>query len=176
MRLDDRAADREADAHPAGLGGDEGLEQPVRDLVRDAGAGVRHGDLDHLLRELLRASTVSSRRSLCCMASRALRIRLTMTCWIWTRSASTDFSAWGHPDTGDDALLLGADQCQGARLLDQPADRLSMRRSVSPRVTNSRRRRMIWPARRACSAVLSRTSIVSAMASGSAAPEADGSP
>ena len=35
---------------------------------------------------------------------------------------------------------------------------LSTRRSLSPRATKSRRRRMIWPARSACSAALSRAS------------------
>src|SRR3546814_11949995 len=43
--LDDRPADREAQAHAIGLRADEGREQLVGDLRRYPGAGVGHDDL-----------------------------------------------------------------------------------------------------------------------------------
>ena len=50
MRLDDGAADRQAHSQTLRLGGEEGLEQPLRGGGRDAGAGVAHGDFRHALR------------------------------------------------------------------------------------------------------------------------------
>jgi CheY-like chemotaxis protein len=41
MRLDDGAADREADPHPGLLGGDEGLEQPQRSSRRELTVATR---------------------------------------------------------------------------------------------------------------------------------------
>ena len=63
------------------------------------------------------------------------------------------------------ADLTHPDERQGAGLLDQLARRFSIWRSLSPRATNSRKRRMIWPARRACSAARSSASLTLGTAS-----------
>src|SRR5690606_6361481 len=47
VRLDDRAADRQADAHAMHLGREERLKQLSCDFLGDAGARVGDADLDH---------------------------------------------------------------------------------------------------------------------------------
>src|SRR5579859_4086114 len=47
LRLDDRAADRQADAHALRLGGHERLEQTVRNRWRETAARVADANLDH---------------------------------------------------------------------------------------------------------------------------------
>src|SRR6185436_7854736 len=49
MCSDDRAADREAEAKAALLGGREWLKEMVRDLRRDAASGILDGDLHRLV-------------------------------------------------------------------------------------------------------------------------------
>ena len=51
VSLDDRAADRQSHAHAGFLGGEEGLKQIWNDVVLEAGAGVGHLDLDHVVRD-----------------------------------------------------------------------------------------------------------------------------
>ena len=46
MRFDDRAANRQSHAHPAGLGAEEGTEHPLQIVWLDADAAVLHGDDD----------------------------------------------------------------------------------------------------------------------------------
>ena len=53
------------------------------------------------------------------MASMALRMRLSRTCWIWIRSASTSGASGVEIESDPDALLLGSHESKGARLLDQ---------------------------------------------------------
>src|SRR5262249_61189257 len=43
--FDDRAADRKPEAQAVALGGEEGLEEPADDGLRNAGAGVAHDEL-----------------------------------------------------------------------------------------------------------------------------------
>src|SRR5438034_3685479 len=49
MRLDDRAADRQPHAHPAGLGREEGAEYLIQVVRGDAAAGVLHGHTDAIV-------------------------------------------------------------------------------------------------------------------------------
>src|SRR5262245_28879210 len=49
VRLDNGAADRQADAHAVALVGDEGLEELRHQFRRDPGAGVGHADGDHIV-------------------------------------------------------------------------------------------------------------------------------
>src|SRR5690242_14576800 len=49
MRLNNRARDRQPDAHAVGFGGDEGLKELVGDLGRDAAAGIGDADFDHII-------------------------------------------------------------------------------------------------------------------------------
>src|ERR1700688_152149 len=44
--FDDRTADREAHTHPAGFGGEEGSEQPIRVLGGDSDTAVLHRHLN----------------------------------------------------------------------------------------------------------------------------------
>ena len=44
VRVDDRAADRQAHAHAAGFGGEEGIEQPIGILGGHADTAVAHRD------------------------------------------------------------------------------------------------------------------------------------
>src|SRR5262245_49617253 len=46
VAFDDRARDRQANAHPVALGRDERLEELRRNFGGDAGAGVRYADFD----------------------------------------------------------------------------------------------------------------------------------
>ena len=99
--------------------------------------------------------TISSRRGECAIASSALRNRLTSTCWIWTRSASTRSYSGSRLKPQLDALFAGAGQTERAGFLDQLATGFRRASRISPRETKSRSRRMIWPARSACSAARS---------------------
>ena len=49
VRLDNRAANREAETHAVGLGGNEGFEQLAGDAVGKARSAVGDGDLHHAL-------------------------------------------------------------------------------------------------------------------------------
>jgi hypothetical protein len=49
MCLDDRAADRQSDAHAGFLGGKEGLKKTLHHVFSEAGSGVGYGDFDHII-------------------------------------------------------------------------------------------------------------------------------
>ena len=119
MRFDDRPADRQADAHAVRLGRDERLEQLRRDRRRDAGAGILDDDLDQPL-GAARVRDASGRRAgASIIASMALRIRLTSTCWIWMRSTKHLIAARIELELDVDAMLARADQRQRIRFVDQ---------------------------------------------------------
>src|SRR6516162_3329050 len=50
MRFDDRARDRQTDPHAMAFGRDKWLKQLIGDLRRDACAGIRDADFDHVIR------------------------------------------------------------------------------------------------------------------------------
>ena len=87
----------------------------------------------------------------------ALRIRLSRTCWICTLSASTK-SARGSNSKRTRTPLSLAPTSASALASSTSFFTSSTRRSLSPRATKSRKRRMICPARSACSAALSMAS------------------
>ena len=113
-----------------------------------ARARTRVGDGDHHHGAVGRCSgDNSSRRGNPSMASIALRIRLSITCWIWTRSTSTRSLDGSSRKVTRTPFSLTPTSARAPASSTSLA-RLSSRFSVSPRATKSRRRRMIWPARK----------------------------
>ena len=109
-------------AHALALGGDEGLEQLLaRPPAPDAARRYRRRSTSHQRRRNSAPVVITSRRALddSAMASMALRIRLSSTCWIWTLSASTRSALGSSRNEHVDPVLPGADQGQRAGLLDQ---------------------------------------------------------
>ena len=66
--------------------------------------------------------TASSRRGDSAIASIALRIRLTSTCWIWTRSATTRSQAGSSSNFSSTPCSREPTKRQRRRLLDQLGD------------------------------------------------------
>ena len=100
MRRDDALREGQADAGAAAglpLGGEEGLEDAVAHLLRNAGSGVGHVDQHRpaWLIEVRMVSTFSNAApfSIACWA---LTIRLTSTWWSWSRSPSIGRQAAGN--------------------------------------------------------------------------------
>ena len=110
MCFDDRSAHRQPDAHAAGLGREEALEQPRELLGRDARASI--GDLDarrsgswSVVRMVRRRS---SRPSIACTALIAM---LAITCCSCTRSARMS----GRSDSSSSTVAMDWRRSSGPR-------------------------------------------------------------
>ena len=150
MSLDDRPADRQAHPHPMLLRGYEGLKK----LSRHFGGKSRPRILD----TQLDMGVVDEPRGY---------LELPAGCFLHGLDGIADQVEEDLLDLdpvdenqrrirveierNPDALLLGSHESQGARLFDEPLQRLDLM-LASPRDTNSRSCRMTSPARRASSA------------------------
>jgi hypothetical protein len=155
MRHDDRPADRQADAHPGSLGGDEGLEQPLADIGRQARAGVAATVTSTRLPSAdRRVAITSSRTGEPAIASAALRTRFSSTCWIWTRSMKTSVAAGSNRSvraTRRPSLPMSARAATSSIVLC----RFSICRSALRLRARSRTWRIVAPARSVCWLALS---------------------
>ena len=90
MSLNDRAADRQPDAHAAALRRIEGIKDLVHALTVKAHAGILDGH-SHAFTVFPLGSDQQLARAIIAptIASEALRSRFMMTCWSWTRSPVT---------------------------------------------------------------------------------------
>src|SRR6266516_4465268 len=153
VRLDDRPRDRKADAHSLALGGDEWLEQLRRDFLGNSRPGVGNADRDHVV--IGRAGGNDQLAAMRCLHG-VDRIAYQVDQDLLHLHPVGEHQARPRvePKCDPHSLLLGADERQRARLLDEFGDAFYPPLSF-PRETKSRSRRMIWPARSACSAALS---------------------
>ena len=90
MRLNDRTADRQSHTHAIGLGRVKGVEETIQAFGLQAGAGILNAD-DHAP-VLSRSVRINSSRRISLdslIASTALRMKLSITCWSWIRSPAT---------------------------------------------------------------------------------------
>src|SRR5262249_27862367 len=121
MRLDDGARDRQPDPHSLRLAGDEGLKQLRGYFRRNAGAGIRHAHRDH-------AAGTGRRRDGELAAIRILH-RLDGIAHEIEHDLLDLHLVGEHQvergielESDSHAALLGADQGECARLLDQLLD------------------------------------------------------
>src|SRR5215813_54316 len=130
--LDNSAADRQADTHAVALVGDEGLEELRHQFRRDPGPGVGHADGDHIvvagrggndelasLRRLHRLDGISQQ-----VEQHLLNLH-------FVDEHEIDGRVELKPDTN--TLILGSDQRQGARFLNEPLDAFHPALAVTPR-------------------------------------------
>src|SRR5499427_4272439 len=130
--LDNGAADRQADTHAVALVGDEGLEELRHQFRRDPGAGVGHADGDHIvvadgggndelasLRRLHGLDRISQQ-----IEQHLLNLHL-------VDEDGVDGRVELKPDPN--TLILGSDQRQGARFLNEPFDAFDPTLAVAPR-------------------------------------------
>src|ERR1044072_5871634 len=119
MAGDDRMADGKANAHSVRLGAEEGLEQPIGHLRRQARAAVLDGDLHLLPVELPGADPETADRS---AGHRLDRVANEVEDHLLDLDAVDDDAVDGRiePDLDLDAPIAGADQRQRARLVDDP--------------------------------------------------------
>src|SRR5260221_2659761 len=129
--LDNGAADRQADTHAVALVGDKGLEELRHQFRRDPGAGVGHADGDHIvvagcggndefasLRRLHGLDRISQQ-----VEQHLLNLHL-------VDKDEIDGRVELKPDTN--ALILGSDQRQGARFLNEPFDAFHPTLAIAP--------------------------------------------
>ena len=144
MSLDDRTADRQAHAHAAGFGGEEGIEEPIPVPGGDADAAVLTATSTCVSSCRDRITSSRGRSVTGCIASMLLMIRLMRTCWSWTRSPKTGGSAGAssvRSDTDGEQLMLH----QAHHLADDSL--MSRRFAVRGLVQSARTRRITSPAR-----------------------------
>src|SRR6516225_7848674 len=132
MGLDNGAADRQADTHAVSLVGNKGLEELRHQFRRDPGSRVGHADGDHIvvagcggndefasLRRFHGLDGVSQR-----IEQHLLNLHL-------VDKDEIDGRVELKPHTN--ALILGSDQRQGARFLNEPFDAFHPTLAVTPR-------------------------------------------
>jgi len=153
MGLDDRAADGKSDPHAGLFRREEGLKQVGLDVIVETGAGVGHLDFDHVVGDLgVRCNKLALRRLRHRLQGIAEKIDQHLLDLDPIDQNQVEFRI--EIEAKLDVLFAGARQTERAGLFDQFRE-ASTRFSDSPRETKSRRRRMIWPARSACSAARS---------------------
>jgi hypothetical protein len=90
VRLNDRTADRQSHTHAIGLGRVRGVEETIQAFGLQAGAGILSVTTTPPV--LSRSVRINSSRRISLdslIASTALRMKLSSTCWSWIRSPAT---------------------------------------------------------------------------------------
>src|SRR5215510_11172979 len=157
MCFDDALGDGETDSHAGWLGGDERLKKSREDFLGKAVSRIDDPDLDHAMVQqgrfnhelLLRTPLHGFDRIADQVKENLLNLHL-----FYEDGARPLIEAEDRFNT----LLLGAGTRAKALASSTSLLMLSGRLSVSPRATNSRKRRMIWPARSVWCVVSARAS------------------
>src|SRR6516162_900837 len=131
VRLDNGAADRQADTHSLALVGDKGLEELRHQFRRDPGSGIGHADGDHIvvggcggddelasLRRLHGLDRISQQ-----IEQHLLNLHLV---------DKDRIDGWVELKPHTNVLILGSDQRQGARFLNEPFDAFHPTLAVAP--------------------------------------------
>ncbi len=171
LGLDDPPADRQADAHAIRLGADEGLEEPVQHVAREAHAGILHLDLQPAAVGIL-PDRGGDRQLLPLAALHRLdRVAQQVHQHLLHRDpvdphrGQVRRQVQPEPQAG---RLQGA-KAEAHALLDHRTTG-SGTGALSRRVTKSRSRRMISPARKVCSAAARTASCSTGRRSGEVPP------
>src|SRR5262249_46524134 len=129
--LDNGAADRQADTHAMALVGDKGLEELGHQFRRDPGPGVGHADGDHIVGGCCCGDNeLASLRRLHGFDGISQQIEQHLLNLHLVDKDVIDGRVELKPDT--DTLILGSDQRQGARFLDEPFDAFHPTLAVAP--------------------------------------------
>ena len=122
VRGDDRARNRESQAEPLRLGGDERLEQPIDQGRRNAGPTVAYRQV-HVPACRPRPSGTAADRSrpLTIIASQALRRRFSSTCCSCTRSPSNSEKSGSTTAVAVTRRAISSAWADPARRVDQLA-------------------------------------------------------
>src|SRR6516162_2531288 len=121
VRLDNGAADRQADTHSLALVGDKGLEELRHQFRRDPGSGVAHADDDHVVVAGCRGDNkLATLRGFHGLDGIAQQVQQHLLDLHLVDQNEIDGRVELKPDTH--ALILGSDQRQGAGLLNEFPD------------------------------------------------------
>src|SRR6516225_4320226 len=131
VRLDNGAADRQADTHAVALVGDKGLEELRHQFRRDPGPGVGHADRAHIVVAGCRGDTeLASLRRRRGRDRISQQVQQNLLDLHLVDEDEIDGGIELKPDTN--ALILGSDQRQGAGLLNELLDAFDPTLAVAP--------------------------------------------
>src|SRR6516165_7349281 len=130
--LDNGAADRQADTHAVALVGDKGLEELRHQFRRDPGPGVGDADGDHVVLTGRGGNDeLASLRRLHGLDGVSQQIEQHLLNLHLVDEDGIDGRVEFKPDPN--TLILGSDQRQGARFLNEPFDAFDPTLAVTPR-------------------------------------------